>query len=306
MNRTKVLAGAVLAIACAMFRTGSLGAQQAALPDGYAGSETCTACHQQQYDAFLATKKGPLFLKHPQNATQQQGCEGCHGPGQAHVESGGENKTGMISFGAKSTVSVERRNEVCTSCHSKSSQAMWAGGQHEARGVACTSCHSLKNPASERGALKFANQMQTCGQCHQQQRGAMQRFAHMPVREGKMECSSCHNPHGTAGEKLLVSNTVNETCYSCHQEKRGPFMWEHAPVTESCSNCHDPHGSSNPKQLVASMPRLCQRCHDENRHPTRPYAGGAASSRFVQGRQCVNCHSAVHGSNHPSGATFTR
>jgi len=29
-------------------------------------------------------------------------------------------------------------------------------------------------------------------------------------------------------------------------------------------------------------------------------------NRFMLGRACLNCHSQVHGSNHPSGATLHR
>ena len=42
----------------------------------------------------------------------------------------------------------------------------------------------------------------------------------------------------------LKAASVNEQCYTCHTEKRGPFLWEHAPVRESCLNCHTPHGSN--------------------------------------------------------------
>ena len=32
----------------------------------------------------------------------------------------------------------------------------------------------------------------------------------------------------------------------------------------------------------------------------------AASSRFVTAKGCLNCHSQVHGTNHPSGVSLTR
>jgi DmsE family decaheme c-type cytochrome len=223
-----------------------------------------------------------------------------------HAESGGEKRGSLITFSKKDTVSVERRNATCLECHSGGNRTMWAGAAHESRGVACTNCHTMMKQVSERGMLKYATAMETCGQCHQQRKNQMQKFAHMPVREGKMDCTSCHQPHGTASDKLLLASSVNETCYSCHTEKRGPFLWEHAPVTESCSNCHDAHGSSNEKQLVAPRPRLCQRCHDPSGHPGRPYPETASNSRFVFNRSCSNCHFNIHGSNHPSGKTFTR
>ena len=34
--------------------------------------------------------------------------------------------------------------------------------------------------------------------------------------------------------------------------------------------------------------------------------GGAAPSTRVFGRSCQNCHSQIHGSNHPAGARFQR
>ena len=131
----------------------------------------------------------------------------------------------------------------------------------------------------------------------------------MPVIEGKMACSSCHNPHGSTNVRLLrVGNWINETCVSCHAEKRGPFLFEHAAGRESCASCHDPHGSSNDRMLVAKVPMLCQRCHIGTRHPSTIYDNQAVMNRSnrIIGRACVNCHQQIHGSNHPSGQSLTR
>jgi DmsE family decaheme c-type cytochrome len=106
-------------------------------------------------------------------------------------------------------------------------------------------------------------------------------------------------------------------CYACHAEKRGPFLWEHAPVRESCLNCHQPHGSNQDKLLQEPRPYLCSKCHDPAvGHPGQLFqasqsaasnlANGTASSARVIGRACQNCHSQIHGSNHPSGARFQR
>jgi predicted CXXCH cytochrome family protein len=87
------------------------------------------------------------------------------------------------------------------------------------------------------------------------------------------------------------------------------MLWEHTPVRESCATCHDPHGSSNDRMLNVRMPMLCQRCHVATRHPASVYDNAAittAKSNRMFGRSCVNCHSNVHGSNHPSGQFFMR
>jgi DmsE family decaheme c-type cytochrome len=133
----------------------------------------------------------------------------------------------------------------------------------------------------------------------------------MPVREERLQCSSCHNVHGTANVKMLrVGTTIDESCTSCHADKRGPWLWEHAPVVESCVTCHDPHGSNNDRMLVAKQPFLCQRCHVTSRHPPTVYEGyllnNSQNANKIYARSCTVCHQLVHGSNSPSGKAFLR
>jgi DmsE family decaheme c-type cytochrome len=134
-------------------------------------------------------------------------------------------------------------------------------------------------------------------------RAQLQRSSHMPYREGKVTCTSCHNPHGSPNPSQLLQATINENCYSCHAERRGPFLWEHPPVMENCANCHESHGSSNPQLLKVRMPRVCDSCHVASRHPTQAQP---LSSIKNFNRGCTNCHSLIHGSNHPSGNFFMR
>ena len=132
-----------------------------------------------------------------------------------------------------------------------------------------------------------------------------------PVREGKMSCSDCHSPHGSPAPKQLVRVTVNETCYTCHMEKRGPFINNHQPVSEDCGICHNPHGTTAPNLLKSRPPFLCQECHEATRHVSTDGSGGlpiALASGLnnggrgqmgTVGRGCVNCHTNIHGSNSP-------
>jgi DmsE family decaheme c-type cytochrome len=265
---------------------------------------SCADCHEQQVEAFGATKMGRLMLNAPRTDLERQGCRACHGDATAHEQSGGEDKQGMITFTRNDRTPVVTRNATCLQCHEKTARTMWIGSTHEQAQVACTSCHVVMTADVERGHMKKVDMVATCAQCHPQRRAQQMRASHMPVGEGKMDCASCHNPHGTPNEKLLIAPTVNDVCYSCHTEKRGPFLWEHAPVVESCANCHDSHGSNHEKMLKVAKPRLCQQCHDETRHPTTAQTTGG--TRYVKNRQCVNCHINIHGSNHPSAPTFTR
>lgn len=277
----------------------------------YVGTEVCQGCHPDQYDGFATTKMGQLFLKAAKTEQQKEGCEACHGPGSLHVDAGGKKPGLLMDFSAKDPRPVSERNAQCLSCHDRTARLFWQGSQHESRNVACTNCHTVMSNVSERAQLKKATVTETCAQCHAQRAAQLARFSHMPFREGKMDCATCHNPHGSPTEKLLKGNSPNDVCYSCHAEKRGPFLHEHPPVVESCGNCHDAHGTNNEKMLVVAKPRLCQRCHDGNYHPARSYnlsspTTAPAASRYIMERQCVNCHFNIHGSNHPSGGAFTR
>ncbi len=267
---------------------------------GYVGIEQCAACHEETVAAFKETvhgKKG--FEKRSSHA-----CETCHGPGKAHVDAGG----GKGSMKNPANLSKDDKSAMCLTCHDRGTKLMWAGSAHDARGLACQSCHSIHKAQGEKAQLKTALESDLCFSCHKQQKSQFYRASHHPIREGKIECTNCHDPHGTQSDKLISADSVTEKCYQCHAEKRGPFLWEHIPVREDCLNCHDPHGTNHLRMLRAKEPYLCQRCHDDTRHPGTLYDQGRINtlSNRVFIRSCTNCHQQTHGSNHPSGNFFLR
>jgi len=273
-----------------------------AQPANYAGEATCLSCHADKGPQLATTPHGRR--QDPRSPASAMGCESCHGPGRAHAESG---DPGLIRRFDKAMLPRDA-TATCVSCHNRGPHAQWSGSMHDIRNVSCVTCHSVHSPKSETAQLKTPTQAATCVQCHKPQVLKVQRTAHMPVREGKLECASCHTPHGSTNVKMLkVGNWVNESCVSCHTEKRGPFLWEHAAGRESCISCHDPHGSSNDRMLVAKLPMLCQRCHIGTRHPSTIYDNAArTTSNRLFNRSCINCHQNIHGSNHPSGNAFQR
>jgi DmsE family decaheme c-type cytochrome len=274
-------------------------------PPGYAGTAVCITCHSDEGEALKGTPHAQA--KDPRSPAAAHGCESCHGPGQAHVD---DESAGHIR--KMKEMKPGEVNEICLTCHNRGTHAAWEGGAHDRRNLSCTTCHSVHSPKSPEHQLVKKTETEVCATCHRLQVAKTERaVAHMPVREGKMSCSSCHNPHGSISnvKNLKTGSSVSELCMSCHTEMRGPMLWEHAPVKENCTTCHDPHGSSNDRMLVVRMPMLCQRCHIATRHPATLYDKDEITtkkSNRMFGRSCVNCHSNVHGSNHPSGQFFMR
>jgi DmsE family decaheme c-type cytochrome len=272
---------------------------------GYVGDSACGTCHEA---AKAGYERSPHHrASDPRTPAAARSCETCHGPAGDHV-------TDPVNKPLKrfKAMKAEEVNATCATCHNRGEHALWDGSQHESRGLACTTCHSVHAPKQVSGQLKERTQMELCATCHRDKVSKVDRSGHMPLREGKMQCMTCHTVHGARNVKLLrKGDSVAELCTSCHADKRGPYLWEHPPSRDGCVTCHDPHGSSNERMLVAKQPLLCQRCHIATRHPSTVYDAatvGASANPSVRiySRGCVECHSAIHGSNHPSGQRFIR
>jgi DmsE family decaheme c-type cytochrome len=282
------------------------------------GAQSCMKCHDQAPVTDIL--QSPHAVKGDSHSPfGQHDCESCHGPSEQHASSapgyGAKRTLPEVSFVGPNVSSVEKRNGVCLGCHETAMRMDWAGSQHQNNNLACVSCHTIhvtKDPV-----LVKATQPEKCFTCHGEQRAQSFQFSHHPIREGKVVCSDCHNPHGSPGPRLLKETSINETCYTCHADKRGPLLWEHEPVREDCTNCHVPHGSTQARLLKERPPYLCVNCHNTSGHNNLPYSASnlptgtaqvdarAVSSRMLA-RGCVNCHSEIHGSNSPSGSFFTR
>lgn len=271
----------------------------------YIGAQECVTCHKDRNHTFLGSRHGKVFVNNPMNTLQAKQCEACHGPGSKHIEVVGDlDYKGPFYIRNFKTGEVSERNSICLNCHNSEQRIHWQSSTHAAENLACTSCHNLHTSG------KTVTQ-EVCGTCHRRERAKLQRTEHMPIREGLMTCMDCHNPHGGIGPSQLKVATITDTCYQCHAEKRGPNLWEHPPVRENCANCHDPHGSNHRALLKRKPPHLCQMCHQVIFHPSDLYDGNdlvatGNPARQLVNKGCVNCHSRIHGSNHPSGIMFQR
>jgi DmsE family decaheme c-type cytochrome len=280
-----------------------------------AGADTCLSCHNS--DSMLAifqTAHGQQADPDAPMAHLQ--CEACHGPGGNHAgrRSTRVGHTPVVDFGADANSPVNDQDAVCMDCHQSDVHLAWAGSVHERNDTGCAGCHSIHSTTDP--ALVRAEQNEMCFDCHMQQRADSRKpSAHPidsshPVKPATMACTDCHNPHASVSSGQLTRNTTNELCLSCHAEFRGPVLFDHAPVSEDCTLCHQPHGSIHPALLTRRPPLLCQSCHSQNGHPSISFTDaslpGGNPSAMVLGRSCMNCHTQVHGSNHPSGYNLMR
>ena len=166
-------------------------------PANYVGEDTCLTCHdkqvlnkgrrcarieaQRQADAAPADSRVRRAATAPERITS----------------TAGGDKTKILN---PKNMDARAASDTCTTCHNRKTHAFWEGSQHDQRNVSCISCHSVHS-AKGPSQIKAANELALCATCHRSITNKQARFNHMPVREGKLGCSSCHNVHGSQNIK---------------------------------------------------------------------------------------------------------
>lgn len=224
-KKTAVAAGAALlvlaAVSCStVYRTAVV------LPNvpgaTYIGSDQCDQCHDDIYQDFGTADHARLMAKG--NNALKAGCESCHGPCSIHSDSGGDTlppytftpgRGSRSSYGARVTDDPPRSEEtVCYQCHADVRAQFELPVHHpvpEGR-MACSDCHDPhKGSIFKGGGTALLSQNDMCLRCHPAERGPFV-FEHQALREG---CTTCHNPHGSINDKLLVDRDSN-LCLRCH------------------------------------------------------------------------------------------
>jgi len=256
----------------------------------------CANCHANA----LVVWAGKHGTKADSRAPISVGCAMCHGDPTEHLKSPANPMPRRFSKMASA-----EKNEVCSTCHQDTNRIHWKGSTHERSDVSCTSCHTLH--AAHDDVRDKLTQPDVCFTCHKDLRSQVNRPSRHPIREGMVACSDCHNPHGSVGPSMMLRDNVNDTCYTCHMEKRGPFVRTHQPVQENCAICHNPHGSTAPNLLKARQPFLCQQCHEPTSHRGNIASlTGTSTGANTLARGCANCHTQIHGTNNPSDITNER
>ena len=283
--------------------------------DSYVGQETCLECHEDQ--GLSHTVHGRLAdWQYPGGV---RGCESCHGPGAAHAESNEPADILVPRAGDGGAAAVS-----CLACHKTGMTRDWELSAHAENDMSCLDCHSIHVEPGK--PLLAKSQPALCLGCHADQKAAFQLPSHHPVREGFMTCTDCHDHHGPSFAGLAMGEPSRELCLNCHQQYRGPFIFEHSPVQEDCSVCHAPHGAVANNLLQQNEPFLCLQCHQPHFHSglmsmdgdySVPSGAGQIGEEFpdlqdlsgtshsdsfkrVMMTKCSQCHMSVHGTDLPS------
>ncbi|MFZ0429807.1 MAG: DmsE family decaheme c-type cytochrome [Acidobacteriota bacterium] len=245
------------------------------------GRDTCLMCHE--------VSNG--FLTSPHASVE---CESCHGPGSAHVDSGGD--TALIR-----TPTASDWPQTCLTCHATGAGhlADFMQSQHGANQVSCLDCHQVH---SEKSVFKLLKQPanELCISCHKATEATFRKPFHHPVLEGGMKCIDCHDPHAEPSQAYHRLDTFAQYgCTSCHADKKGPFVFPHPAVEEGgCMTCHEPMGSFNSKMLVRSQVyQLCLECHTRTPGVASSQPPAFHDIRSPRYRNCTICHREIHGSN---------
>lgn len=277
----------------------------------YIGTDNClTACHFHDHlrGDFDASTMGAQLSE--DLGMPLVDCESCHGPGSLAVEGITKEKAEEAAsrgeeLACKYDTLIDLENLpagaqslICNRCHTGNATINlhnWNASPHAMNDVSCSDCHKVHEGPDLIVQPRKTSKM--CFGCHQEQMAQFSLPSRHPVKEGRIFCTDCHDPHGTTSAMMYRNETLKATCTQCHAERGGPFVYEHAGNTEDCSTCHSPHGSPNNNLLVMRSPFLCLQCHGGH----RTAAFSASTDTYTR---CSDCHSSIHGSDVP-GASGT-
>jgi len=284
-------------------------AQAPSTSGGYVGNEVCKTCHDDLWQDFY---KNPHFksVASGKEPPERTGCEGCHGGAQKHVAAGGGADSIPHAF---SLMNPKQVLDTCLTCHANDfGKVNIRRSEHTLNDIVCTNCHSIHSAATPKYLLA-KKQTELCYTCHTAVRAQFDLPAKHRVNEGFMQCSDCHNPHGTFAPTWLMGQRPpmveqalgnQEVCIKCHMDKAGPFVYEHPPVRiEGCETCHYPHGSTNTRLLRRPVVfTLCLQCHNGvsgfgTRNQNETPLSRNHNMLDPKYQNCTTCHVRVHGSN---------
>jgi hypothetical protein len=177
----------------------------------------CLSCHAT---SLLMTSNGPEARR----SRFGVGCESCHGPGRAHVDSlrgpGAGTTRPIVPMERLKTASAARIMQICGGCHSTLFDP------------------HMDMPKTGESVSRFAATALAQSRCFQS--------------SGTLSCLTCHDPHTDVATNLAA---YEADCLQCHRERAVVALQAAAPAARprickvnprsGCIGCHMPT-QSNP------------------------------------------------------------
>lgn len=196
-------------------------------------ADRCTRCHTEQ-----SIRRQHDHVEHDPKAVS---CNDCHSPHQEHTNP---------------YLLIDDPPALCFRCHADVKSSFERPYHHKVLegGLTCLDCHSGHGDRNTVAARRSPEGLSgLCASCHADKRGPWV-FEHLGLSRSGEGCLTCHSPHGSVNNRLLVRNTVFQVCIECHSEiglsadtSRGLFPHDLGnPKFRACTNCHTQiHGSNS-------------------------------------------------------------
>lgn len=197
----------------------------------------CLFCHNG-YPTEVPDRRGedPVF---PAPLPEGIDCQRCHGPGSEHIRIAQQSSPDPAKLRATivnpARLPAERELEVCMQCHLETTSSRLPDSM--VRFGRAPFSYQPGEPISN-FKLFFDHAPGSGHDAKFEIVGAVYRLRQSACFQksgGKLLCTSCHNPHQTAGKQLA------ETCRSCHAAalERMSATKQHSPSAD-CASCHMP------------------------------------------------------------------
>jgi len=247
----------------------------------------CLECHEGLAQSLINTPHELKVSGDPENSMIAV-CVDCHDGWQEHVEDpSADNITKGID------ISPASQANACATCHNTPHQVSMASDDvHAKANLACSSCHSIHSNFNE--ALVKEDLDNFCLSCHSSTAMEFQQRSVHPLESGNVQCVDCHDLTSIGVAEFKIG--FDTSCQNCHDEKTGPFIYEHLATYNhlveagSCIECHEPHGSMNNRLLKTPDNTLCMQCHEAPPGHLTEHSGLGVKYN------CVECHNDIHGS----------
>ncbi len=309
-------AGVLLSLPLAAFAQAAVASAEAPPAEAAAAIETipnekCFRCHD---DPEAEDDKGGsvavIAAQFGAGAHKRLDCVTCHT--SALTTKHPRNALGPVSF------------DSCVECHEDEITPFRDSVHARVRGAqpdVCQGCHgsvhTTPRSRDERAPMSAVNQLQNCGQCHQEMMEGYlaSEHAHALLVSGLNSapaCSDCHGSHDIARHTDAGSRSSHQsspqTCGSCHEgilkvwtDSVHGQLWKEGKDGPVCSTCHLAHAVKDPttQRPASDMPHDCGNCHDDCIKTFHDSFHGKA--RAVGRRQAADLLRLPHAAPEPPG-----